>query len=118
MVHFDKHWLQEHKPWLIMGAIGLMILLAPGALGHDLWINKKRLVDPQSNQWCCNEHDCEPVRAGGVSEQGSGYFLITETGETIPHGRVIWSSEDGFWWRCRNQRDNSTRCLIGPPQSF
>lgn len=92
-----------------------LALSATGAFGHDVWISRKHLVDPESRQWCCDEHDCEPLRAGEVRELGASY-TIAETGESIPSTRVIWRSEDGLWWRCRNLKDNSTRCLIGPPR--
>jgi hypothetical protein len=53
---------------------------------------------------------------GGIREVRGGY-TIEETGEHIPYERVIWQSEDGAWWRCRNLQSNLTRCLIGPPGS-
>jgi hypothetical protein len=85
------------------------------AVAHDHWISRNRMIDPQSGEWCCNHIDCTAVPAGGVAEQNGGY-VVTETGETIPYARVIWRSQDGEWWRCRNLRTNATRCLIGPPQ--
>lgn len=87
------------------------------AAAHDSWINRNRLTDPVSGEWCCNRYDCAEVPAGGVRESAGGYF-VAETRETIPYQRVIWRSEDGQWWRCRNLRTNATRCLIGPPPSF
>lgn len=84
---------------------------------HDHWISRAQLVDPISGQWCCNHIDCEPVRIGGLHEQDGGY-LVSETGEQIPYRRIIWQSQDGQWWRCRNLLTNKTRCLIGPPQGF
>jgi hypothetical protein len=55
------------------------------------------------------------VPAGGVGEVLGG-FLVAETRETIPYSRVLWRSQDGAWWRCRNLATGKTRCLIGPPQ--
>ena len=84
------------------------------AVAHDSWISRNRLTDPASGEWCCNQIDCAEVPAGGVGEVSGGY-LVAETSETIPYSRVIWRSQDGAWWRCRNMRTNATRCLIGPP---
>jgi len=84
------------------------------AVAHDHWISNARMTDPQSGEWCCNHIDCSAVPAGGVRES-SGGFRIAETSETIPYQRVIWKSQDGLWWRCRNMATNATRCLIGPP---
>lgn len=87
------------------------------ALAHDHWINHSRLVDPVTNEWCCNEHDCDLIDAGGVVEQNGDYFIV-ETQETFPAARVIWKSGDGRWWRCRylgGENAGKTRCLIGPP---
>jgi len=93
----------------------LGLLASSFAAAHDHWISRNRMVDPQSGEWCCNHIDCDRVPTGGVREIFGGY-LVGETGETIPYQRVIWKSEDGVWWRCRNLRTNATRCLIGPPQ--
>lgn len=90
------------------------LALALPALAHNHWINSLRLTDPVSGEWCCNHIDCAPVKVGGVTETAGGY-RVTETGEVIPHTRVIWQSQDGAWWRCRNMQTNATRCLIGPP---
>ncbi len=98
-------------------AAALALLVTVPALAHDSWISRSRLFDPLSRQWCCNEHDCAPVDANGVREENGGY-RIGETGENIPYSRVIWQSEDGRWWRCRNLVNNATRCLIGPPPGF
>jgi hypothetical protein len=96
--------------------IAALFLLLGGsfAVAHDTWISRNRLTDPQSGEWCCNHIDCAMVPAGGVSESSGGY-LVGETGEVIPYQRIIWKSQDGVWWRCRNMRTNATRCLIGPP---
>ena len=96
--------------------IVLLGLLASSlAAAHDHWISANRMIDPLSGEWCCNHIDCAAVPAGGVNEVHGGYS-VAETGETIPYQRVIWRSQDGAWWRCRNLRTNATRCLIGPPQ--
>lgn len=115
MTRVEIIWLEPGRRllWTLGPGIAMAMLIATGAFGHDSWINKRHLVDPQSRQWCCDEHDCEPLKTG-VKENGAGY-IIAETGEDIPYARVIWKSEDGLWWRCRNLKDNSTRCLIGPP---
>ncbi|MEA2934833.1 MAG: hypothetical protein QOD74_1479 [Variibacter sp.] len=84
------------------------------ALGHDHWISQNRMLDPVSGEWCCNHIDCAAVPSGGVKESSGGYF-VAETAETIPYQRILWGSQDGAWWRCRNLRTNATRCLIGPP---
>jgi hypothetical protein len=57
------------------------------------------------------------VPPDGIREVTGGYS-VAATGELIPYARVIWRSEDGAWWRCRNLYNNSTRCLIGPPPGF
>lgn len=91
---------------VIVGLIGLRVVF-----GHDHWINDSRLTDPQSGEWCCSaDRDCDPEK---VSEVPGGY--LTQAGDTVPYSRVIWKSQDGFWWRCRNMHTNATRCLIGPP---
>jgi hypothetical protein len=95
--------------------IVLVLLASSFAVAHDSWISRNRLTDPQSGEWCCNHIDCAAVAPGGLNEVSGGYS-ISETGETIPYARVIWRSQDGTWWRCRNMRTNATRCLIGPPQ--
>jgi hypothetical protein len=84
------------------------------ATAHDHWISRNRITDPTSGEWCCNHIDCAEVPQNGVRENGVGY-VVAETGETIPYARIIWKSQDGSWWRCRNMRTNATRCLIGPP---
>ncbi len=97
--------------------VAFVLLTGSFALAHDHWISNARMTDPQSGEWCCNHIDCAAVPAGGVRESGGGY-QIAETSETIPYQRVIWKSQDGLWWRCRNLSTNATRCLIGPPPSF
>jgi hypothetical protein len=93
-------------------SITIIVLLLGGGLAaaHDSWISRNRLTDPASGEWCCNHIDC---RAEKVSEVADGYAV--ETGEVVPFSRVIWKSQDGTWWRCRNMTTNKTRCLIGPP---
>jgi hypothetical protein len=98
-------------------AIAFALLGTSSAAAHDSWINRSRLVDPVSGQWCCNHLDCAEIPADGLREV-SGGFSVAATGEIIPYNRVIWSSQDGAWWRCRNLQNNSTRCLIGPPPGF
>lgn len=98
-------------------AIVAHVLLARPANAHDSFISKKRLHDPSSKEWCCNHIDCAAVPVGGIAEYGRGY-LVTETREVIPYARVLWESDDGRWWRCRNLDTNATRCLIGPPQGM
>jgi hypothetical protein len=116
---------QTHDAWMAfrMGlvavvAIGLTLtVLMQCAKAHDHWINDARLVDPFTKEWCCNEHDCELINAGGVSETSGDSYLISETGEIFPAMRVIWKSGDGRWWRCRylgGDKAGQTRCLIGP----
>jgi hypothetical protein len=83
------------------------------AAAHDSWISRNGLRDPVSGYWCCNHIDC---RAEPVREVNGGYQV--ETGEVVPHERIIWRSQDGVWWRCRNMQTNATRCLIGPPPSM
>ena len=95
--------------------IVFVVISVSASLSHDHWINHARLVDPASGEWCCNLIDCAAVPAGGVDEVEGG-FLVRETQEVIPLVRVIWKSEDGGWWRCRNMATNNTRCLIGPPR--
>ena len=93
----------------------LFVLLGGSlAAAHDSWISRNRLTDPTSGEWCCNHVDCAEVPAGGLAEKPGGYE-VAETGEVIPYQRIIWKSQDGGWWRCRNVRTNATRCLIGPP---
>ncbi len=96
----------------------LFVLLGVSfAMAHDHWISRARMTDPVSGEWCCNHIDCAEIPAGGVREGSGGYF-IGETGETIPYQRIIWKSQDGSWWRCRNMSTNKTRCLIGPPPAY
>jgi hypothetical protein len=95
----------------------LLVLFGESAFAHDHWISRNRITDPQTGEWCCNHIDCAAVPAGGINEVKGGYAVV-ETGETVPYARVIWRSQDGTWWRCRNLRTNATRCLIGPPQGF
>jgi hypothetical protein len=63
-----------------------------------------------SGEWCCNVNDCQAEK---VREVDGGF--LTEAGAVIPFSRVIWKSQDGSWWRCRNLATRKTRCLIGPP---
>lgn len=97
----------------------VLILLfgAPMAAAHESWISGNNLTDPDTGAWCCNHVDCAALPNGGVKENTEGVF-VAETSETIPHKRVIWKSQDGLWWRCRNMTTNATRCLIGPPRGF
>lgn len=105
---------------LIVALIGLAALVLTlaiavvSACAHDSWISRNRLTDPVSGEWCCNRIDCAEVKVGGVRETQGG-MLVAETKEVIPFARVIWKSQDGHWWRCRNLDTNATRCLIGPP---
>lgn len=98
---------------LLMIGIGLAILaFSKPAHAHDHWINREHLTDPASGEWCCNEHDCNPV---AVHEVAGGYAV---KGETVPYSRVIWKSKDGRWWRCEyayGEKQGKTRCLIGAP---
>lgn len=91
--------------------LAILLLLSP-ALAHESWINREKLTDPASKEWCCNRNDC---RSEQVRETNGGY--VVTTGEFVPFHRVIWKSEDGHWWRCRymaGERAGKTRCLIGP----
>lgn len=86
---------------------------------HDHWISDRKITDPITGAWCCDEKDCHPQPAGSIVERPDG-FLIKATGEIFPKERVIWKSQDGEWWRCENairgpQGQVTTRCLIGPP---
>jgi len=81
---------------------------------HDHWISQNKLVDPVSGAWCCNQQDCQEI--SGVTESDSGFHIV-ETGEMIPHNRILWKSQTGHWWRCRDGQ-NWTRCLIGPPRGM
>lgn len=94
--------------------VAFVLVTGSFALAHDHWINRQRMTDPVSGEWCCNHIDCAEVKAGGVGEVAGG-FMVTETKEVIPYTRIIWKSQDGQWWRCRNLHTNATRCLIGPP---
>lgn len=87
------------------------------ALAHDSgpyrWISNEMLRDPQSQEWCCGDLDCQTET---VREVAGGYQV--ETGEIVPYARVIWKSPEGTWIRCRylsGEKTNQTRCLIGPP---
>lgn len=93
-----------------------VLLVASPAQAHDSWINRQRLVDPTTGEWCCNSGDCFEVKKGGVTEVVGGFF-VSRTGETIPHRRVVWRSQDGAWWECLWHVDGNPRirCLIGPP---
>jgi hypothetical protein len=111
-------------PLAAFAALATLSLAPVVGLGHESgegsWMNQMSLLDPVSKQWCCNEHDCAPVPAGGVVEQGDG-MLVVETGEVIPHERIIWRAPDGRWWRCHNLAGDhvgKTRCLIGPPRGM
>jgi hypothetical protein len=96
----------------------LLVLLGVSvAAAHDSWINRARLTDPLSGEWCCNHIDCAIVPAGGIAEVAGGY-VVSETGEVIASTRIIWRSPDGTWVRCRylgGDKAGKTRCLIGPP---
>lgn len=96
-------------------AVLFLLLGATFAAAHEHWISENRLTDPQTGAWCCNQIDCAALPAGGIRESAEGIF-VAESSETIPHQRVIWKSQDGMWWRCRNMTTNETRCLIGPPR--
>lgn len=91
-------------------AVIASLCLFGSALAHDHWINSLKLTDPQTKQWCCNKIDCRPE---AVREVEGGY--ATQGGDVVPFSRVLWKSQDGRWWRCRNLPANTTRCLIGPP---
>jgi hypothetical protein len=98
----------------------VLCLLPAAVWPHDdaEWIMRERLHDPQTNAWCCGEHDCERQPGGSVTEVDGG-FLVVATGEVIAYARVIWKSPTGEWWRCRftgGERAGQTRCLIGPPR--
>jgi len=101
-------------PMLRLFATFFVLLGGSFATAHDSWISRNRLTDPASGEWCCNQFDCAEVPKNGLTESGTGY-VVAETGEMIPYQRIIWKSQDGGWWRCRNMRTNATRCLIGPP---
>jgi hypothetical protein len=81
------------------------------AFGHDVWINREKRVNAQG-EWCCNQHDCEPVSADDVKENGVGFVLIS-SGDVIPYAEAQVSG-DHQYWRCR--RPNKTvRCFFYPP---
>lgn len=97
----------------IIAALALALLAPMTAHGHDSWISRQRMVDPESKEWCCNIYDC---RVEKVREVSGGYS--TAGGDVVPFSRVIWKSPDGQWWRCRymaGEKTGKTRCLIGPP---
>lgn len=111
--------------WAYFGTILFYALMLVGLVslsmsspvkGHDSWISRERIVDPVTNEWCCNHIDCAE-EVSGVEAVDGGY-LIKSTGEVIPRERVVWRSPGG-WWRCRylgGEKFGKTRCLIGPPQ--
>jgi hypothetical protein len=97
--------------------VAFVLLTGSFALAHDHWISQNRMTDPVSGEWCCNQIDCAALPKDGIGEVSGGY-LVSETREVIPYTRIIWNSQDGRWWRCRNLSNNKTRCLIGPPPSM
>jgi hypothetical protein len=81
------------------------------AFSHDVWINREKRVNAQG-EWCCNQHDCEPVSSEDVKENGVGFVLVS-SGEVIPYSEAQVSG-DHQYWRCR--RPNKTvRCFFYPP---
>lgn len=103
--------------WLAIIALGVLLVIVTRSNAHDhgpgSWINEQRLTDPVTGQWCCSLIDCQEESDNVQAVDGG--FRIISTGEFIETKRVIWKSPGGFW-RCRNLGDNTTRCLIGPPQ--
>ena len=88
-------------------------LTATIALGHDVWINHERRVNFQG-EWCCNEHDCEPIPADAVKKNGVGFVLLS-SGEVIPYAQAQLSG-DNQHWRCK-RHDGTTRCFFYPPHA-
>lgn len=109
----------------LMLVVGLICLIGATVVGGRIlaheqgpgsWMNQERLLDPESNAWCCNEQDCHQLVEADIVPVPGGYRVV-ETGEIIPKARVIWRSPDGHWWRCAYEagdRKGMTRCLIGP----
>jgi hypothetical protein len=97
--------------WVLGACVAVMAVAQSRA--HDHWIQHQNLRDPVTNQWCCDERDTQEETDN--IEAVPGGYLVKSTGEIIPKERVIWRSPGG-WWRSRNLSDNTTRCLIGPPQ--
>lgn len=94
----------------LLGAATMMLVLAPAAAAHDIWINKERRVNA-AGEWCCNTYDCAAVPDDKVKITPRGYLL--ESGETIPHANAAMSG-DGQYWQCRRP-DKSIRCFFFPP---
>lgn len=87
----------------------LLLFSMSNSMAHDHWVSDSRLEDPFTGAWCCNLDDCKPEQ---VKEVSNGY--MTEA-DFVVKERVLWKSQDGRWWRCRDKSTNATRCLIGPP---
>jgi hypothetical protein len=90
-------------------AIGLGAL--SDAVAHDIWINRERRVNAQG-EWCCNQHDCEPIAAELVKESRVGFALV-DSGEVVPYSEAQVSG-DGQYWRCKRP-NRTTRCFFYPP---
>lgn len=97
---------------LLLSSLALTaILSAAPALAHDIWINKERRIN-QAGEWCCNTHDCKPVKATAIK----GGYRIDGTGEFVPNddAAMAGAGGDDDYWLCRRP-DGTRRCFFFPP---
>ena len=77
------------------------ILTGPAA-AHDHWMSRQQFRDPVSGDWCCNEHDCQPLDSGQVHHvRGKVTVTIPYFGEdrrfTFTSRRILPSGDENYW---------------------
>ncbi len=91
---------------------------AHGVFAHDSWISRHQYSDPDSRDWCCDEHDCFPLADGEVRVTGEGFEL---NGKYFVARQRVLLSGDGQYWACFNSggkgphgREKEVRCFFAP----
>src|SRR3954451_21522904 len=84
--------------------LGCAWLFAEPAYPHDSWISREKFRDPQSGDWCCNEHDCKALGPDQVWQQKSDMkisvpFFGEDRSFLVPKSRIL-PSRDGNYWAC------------------
>lgn len=95
-----------------------LFVSARGVFAHDSWISRHQYSDPESRDWCCDEHDCFPLDDDEVRVTGEGFEL---NGKYFVARQRVLLSGDGQYWACFNSggkgphgREKEVRCFFAP----
>ena len=106
---------------IVLCVVLTLFVSAPSVLAHDSWISRHQYSDPESRDWCCDEHDCFPLDDADVRAINEGFEL---NGKYFVARQRVLPSGDGQYSACFNTggkgphaREKEVRCFFAPVNS-